>query len=127
MVKAAFLSFLAAMSIIADIAAGADGTLLGQGLIATVLGFLGWFVKSWLADMRAEVKALKVETAETARANMAAHLAESKALRLEIAENTRVQTVAMLEIAALIPGARGILEAAHKGAEERIAAAKLTA
>lgn len=41
-----FLSILTALSFVADIAAGPDGTLLGQGLIATVLGFLGWFVPS---------------------------------------------------------------------------------
>lgn len=113
MVKAAFLSLLAAMSLLADIAAGADGTLLGQGLIATVLGFLGWFVKSWLADMRAEVKAARES-----------QVVESKALRLEIAENTRVTTIALLEIAALIPGARGMLETARKNAEDRIAETK---
>lgn len=112
MAKMVVLSFLAALSIIADIAAGADGTLVGQGLIATVLGFLGWFVKSWLADMRAEVKAARES-----------QVVESKALRLAIDENTRVTTIALLEIAALIPGARGMLETARKSAEERIAAA----
>lgn len=110
MVKLAFLSLLSALSFVAEIAAGPEGTLLGQGLIATVLGFLGWFVKSWLADMRAEVKAARES-----------QVAESKALRLEIAENTRVTTIALLEIAALIPGARSMLETAKKSAEARIA------
>lgn len=113
MVKVAFLSLLAGLSFVADLAAGPEGTLLGQGLIATVLGFLGWFVKSWLGDMRAEVKAARES-----------QVVESKALRLEIAENTRVTTIALLEIAALIPGARGMLETARQNAVERIATAQ---
>lgn len=106
--KAAFLSALAALSFVADIAAGSEGTLLGQGLIATVLGFLGWFVKSWLSDIRGEVRVTREE---------------SKALRLAIEQNTRVNCIALLELSALIPGARGMLETAKKGAEERIAKA----
>lgn len=111
MVKMAFLSLLSALSFFAEIAAGPDGTLLGQGLIATVLGFLGWFVKSWLADIRGEVRVTREE---------------SKALRLAIEQNTRVNCIALLELSALIPGARGMLETAKKGAEDRIAEAAKT-
>lgn len=103
-----FLSTLTALSLIADIAAGPDGALLGQGLTATVLGFLGWFVKSWLTDIRGEVRVTREE---------------SKALRVAIEQNTRVNCIALLELSALIPGARGMLETAKKGAEDRIAEA----
>lgn len=111
MVKVALLSVLSALSLVADMAAGPEGTLLGQGLIATVLGFLGWFVKSWLEGIRLEIRVVRDE---------------SKSLRLAIEQNTRVNCIALLELSALIPGARGMLETAKKDVEQRLAEAAKT-
>ncbi len=72
---------------------------LGIGaVISGLLGLLAWFVRSWLLDMKREMREL----------------------RIAVDNNSKVVTVALLEFAALIPGARPILEEAKRSAEERM-------
>lgn len=72
--------------------------IYGQGITVALGGVVTWFVRAWLAELIKEVKIM----------------------RFALDENTRVTTIALLEMAALIPGAKPMLEKVKENVTQRM-------
>lgn len=82
------------------------------GILGTLLtacaGVITFFVKTWLSDMKDEIRAQRVD-----------FVREVRGLRLEVSENTKVVIVAMLKMSDMVQEHRELLEQVKNGIDSR--------
>lgn len=88
------LSFLASQEMTGD----SGTTWLVGTLVTGLLGGLGWLLRVWLVNITREIREL----------------------RNAVDTSTIVQTIALLDMAALIPGAKPVLEKSKAACEVRL-------